>query len=47
VVFGHDIGYPDPAARDQDAEHLGEHGGLVDGQVSQHVRCPLLGQLGR
>jgi hypothetical protein len=29
--------YPDPAARSQDAEHLGQHGGLVSGQVDHAV----------
>src|SRR5699024_9829419 len=33
AVFGDDIGDPDPPAGGEHAEHLGEHGGLLRGEV--------------
>ncbi len=36
-VVGDDVGDADPAAGSQDAEGLGEHGGLVGGQVDHAV----------
>jgi hypothetical protein len=37
VVFGNYVGDADAAAGGQDAEHFGEHGGLVGGQVDDAV----------
>jgi hypothetical protein len=37
VVFGDDVGDPDPSAGDQDTENFGEHGRFVDRQVDHTV----------